>query len=87
MDIYKMKSKEVHKLHNEFNKTDFGKRAKIFSMLPAVSLLITIIYDLANKGGIICACFIFLNLAILGITQLQYGNMLKDYAQSKKDKA
>ena len=86
MNIYKMKSKEVHKLHNEFNKTDFGRKVKIFSMLPAVSLIFTIIFALANDGNTICTCFILLNLALLGITQLQYGNMLKEYVQSKKDK-
>ena len=85
MNIYTLKDKELRKLHNEFNKTAFGKRAKVFSMLPAFSLIITIVEDLVNNGGTLYTCFILLNLALLGVTQLIYGNMLKDYINSKKD--
>lgn len=85
MNMYNLKDKELEKLHKEFNKTAFGGRVKIFSMLPAVSLIFTIVEDLVNDGGTICTCFILLNLALLGISQLIYGNMLKDYADTKKD--
>lgn len=83
--MYNLNDKELRKLHNEFNKTTFGRRAKIFSMLPAVSLIFTIVEDLVNEGGTICTCFILLNFALLGISQLIYGNMLKDYIHDKKD--
>ena len=90
MNIYKLKSDEVHKLHNEFNKTDFGRRAKIFAMLPlwgaVASLILFVIEDIAKDGGYLFLGLVFLNMALFGISQLQYGNMLKDYAQSKKDK-
>lgn len=85
MNMYTLKDKELRKLHKEFNKTNFGGRAKIFSMLPAVSLIFTIVEDIVNDSGTMCTCFILLNLALLGISQLIYGNMLKDYINSKKE--
>lgn len=90
MNIYKLKSDEVHNLHNEFNKTDFGRRAKAFAMMPLVGaivcFLLFVIEDILKDGSYLFLGLTFLNMSLLGISQLQYGNMLKDYAQSKKDK-
>ena len=90
MNIYKLRTKEVHELHNEFNKTDFGRRAKIFAMVPevgaVVSLILFVIEDVMKDDGYLFLGLTFLNMSLLAISQLQYGNMLKDYAQSKKDK-
>ena len=94
MNIYKLNHNELNKLHNEFNSTSFGKRAKIFSMLPfggVILALILVAVDVVENDGItiignMWLCLCFLSLSILAITQLQYGNMLKEYAQSKKEK-
>ena len=90
MNIYRLKSEEVRKLHNEFNKTDFGRRAKAFAMLPlafAMILLIMFITDIFFKDeNELFLCFTFLNFSLFCISQLQYGNMLKDFAKSKNDK-
>lgn len=90
MNIYKLKTDEVHKLHNEFNKTDFGRRANAFAMLPlvgaVVSLVLFVVEDILKDGSYLFLVLTFLNMSFLAISQLQYGNMLKDYAQSKKDK-
>ena len=34
MNIYKLENDDINKLDNEFSKTNFGKRAKVFSLLP-----------------------------------------------------
>lgn len=90
MNIYKLKTNEVNELHNEFSKTDFGRRAKFFSMLPfvgaIVSLILFVVEDIMKDGSYLFLGLTFLNISLLAISQLQYGNMLKDYAQSKKDK-
>ena len=90
MNIYKLKINEVNELHNEFSKTDFGRRAKVFSMLPfvgaIVSLILFVVEDIMKDGSYLLLGLTFLNISLLAISQLQYGNMLKDYAQSKKDK-
>ena len=90
MNIYKLKTNEVNELHNEFSKTDFGRRAKVFSMLPfvgaIVSLILFVVEDIMKDGSYLFLGLTFLNISLLAISQLQYGNMLKDYAQSKKDK-
>lgn len=90
MNIYKLKINEVNELHNEFSKTDFGRRAKVFSMLPfvgaIVSLILFVVEDIMKDGSYLFLGLTFLNISLLAISQLQYGNMLKDYAQSKKDK-
>ena len=36
MNIYKMKDKDLTKYSTKFNKTVFGKRAKIFATTPIV---------------------------------------------------
>lgn len=43
MNIYKLNHNELNKLHNEFNSTNFGKRAKIFSMLPFGGVILALI--------------------------------------------
>ena len=90
MNIYKLKTDEVQKLHNEFNKTDFGRRANVFALLPlvgaVVSLVLFVVEDILKDGSYLFLGLAFLNMSFLAISQLQYGNMLKDYAQSKKDK-
>lgn len=90
MNIYKLENDDINKLDNEFSKTNFGKRAKVFSLLPffgvIISFTIFIINDILNDVDYIFVGFSLLNLALFGVTQLYYGNMLKEYAQSKKDK-
>ncbi len=34
MNIYKMNNDEITKAHNDFNKTAYGRRAKLFSIIP-----------------------------------------------------
>lgn len=90
MNIYKLKNKELNKLCKEFNKTEFGKRANFLAMLPmwgaVVSLILMIVEDIINGNGNSFLCLAFLNVALFGITFLQYFNMLKDYVDSKKSK-
>ena len=90
MNIYKLKTDEVNKLDDEFNKTGFGRRARVFAITPligaVISLILFVIEDITEEGSYLFLGFTFLNVSLLAITQLQYGNMLKDYAKSKKDK-
>lgn len=89
MDIYKLKKQELQELDTEFSKTDFGRRAKFFSILPfwcaVFALLAFVVDDILGDGCHLFCCLIFLNVAIFGIAQLHYGNLLKEYIQSKKD--
>ena len=59
-------------------------------MLPfvgaIVSLILFVVEDIMKDGSYLFLGLTFLNISLLAISQLQYGNMLKDYAQSKKDK-
>ena len=93
MSIYKLKKEEVVSAHNEFNNTDYGKRAKVFSVLPIICgfiwLILLIIYIIENSEDSIFALTLILGMATLNfsvgcITQLQYGKMLKEYVESKK---
>ena len=67
MNIYKLKINEVNELHNEFSKTDFGRRAKVFSMLPfvgaIVSLILFVVEDIMKDGS-----YLFLGLTFLNIS-------------------
>ena len=89
MNIYELNRKEIKKLHDEFNKTDFGRRAKVFSIVPFIIALLFIVGSIvtALDGGItlIFDCSVLLSILFGCITQLQYGNMLKDYASTKKE--
>ena len=100
MSIYKLKKEEIEEIHNEFNKTDFGKRAKIFSMIPFFSgyicllmlFIVTIGGAITNSEESIFSpiVIVLLSLAAMlcfsigAIRQLQYGKMLKEYVESKK---
>lgn len=85
MNIYNMDNKELRNLHDEFNKTAFGKRAKLFSLVALVGAVLSLLFAVNGEDAILFNFFL-LNCAFLAVTQLQYGNMLKDYALSKKDK-
>ena len=52
MNIYKMKDKHLTKYSTKFNKTVFGKRAKIFATTPIVLgfvFIILLIYQMISK--------------------------------------
>lgn len=87
MKIYNLKNRELIKLHKEFNKTSFGKRAKIFSTLPLfVFILLAIFYCFATEE-LLSNIRISLIISLIGgcISQLMYGNMLKDFIDQKND--
>ena len=86
MNIYSLKNKELMKLHNEFNKTAFGRRAKIFSMIPMVLCVIFILfYTFLPSESLYTRFGVIISLIGTSITQLIYGNMLKDYINAKKE--
>ena len=80
-----MKDSELIKKQNEFAKTSFGKRAKVFSICPflfAACLLVLCGLNLNNENTLIPVLYFlgFCISTIVGcITQLQYGKMLNDY--------
>ena len=96
MNIYKLKKEEIEKAHNEFSKTDFGRRAKIFSMIPFITgymlllmLFVTIIINSLDSVFSTIEIIIFplmamLSFSIGSIAQLQYCKMLKEYIETKK---
>lgn len=80
MKIYKLSTWQIMKFDWKFAKTNFGRRAKLFSFAPTIVFLILFIkdiygYDINSTN---------LALLFLGtcIAQLQYGNMLKSYIDS-----
>ena len=83
MNLYSLSFLELMKLNREFSKTQFGRRARIFSMLPyivfVVKLFLVLFIDNYQYNS---TDFILIFLGAM-ITQLQYGNMLKDYVNSK----
>lgn len=85
MNIYNMTDKEVRDLHDEFNKTGFGRRAKIFSVLPLICAVISLLIAINGEDSVLFNFFL-INCAFAAVTQMQYGNMLKDFTSSKKDK-
>lgn len=100
MNIYKLNKEEIEAAHNEFNKTNYGKRVKIFSMLPffAGYILLLMLFVVIIGGAIanseesifsptviiLLSSMSILSFSIGSITQLQYGKMLKEYVESKK---
>ena len=89
MDIYKLKNIELIKVQTEFKKTAFGKRAKTFSIMPLFVHLFFLILFYFSKNTITEALYIsgaFISLIGLCVTQLIYGNMLKDYINKKEEK-
>lgn len=85
MNIFELGNKEVRDLHDEFNKTSFGRRAKIFSVLPLVGAVISLFLAVSGEEAVLFNFFL-INCAFTAVTQMQYGSMLKDFANSKKDK-
>lgn len=94
MNIYKMKDKDLTKYSTKFNKTVFGKRAKIFATTPIVLgivFIVLLIYQMINNPSnisfdnstitILSICFLISFLSLC-ITQLMYSRMLKDYISS-----
>lgn len=82
MKLYKLSTWQIMKLDWEFAKTNFGRRAKLFSIASSILFLILFIkdvcgYDINSTN---------LTLLFLGtcIAQLQYSNMLKSYFNSKE---
>lgn len=90
MNIYKLTNEELTALHNEFNSTAYGKKAKFFSLVPiagiVISLILFLVGDVDYDSKHFLIDFMFINLSLLGVTQLQYGNMLKDFAKTKENK-
>ena len=100
MNIYKLKREEIKKMHDEFNKTDYGKRAKAFSVLPLLAGFIWLVFLIASfyinniadteevvfdmTEIILLSGLATINISIGCITQLQYGRVLKEYIESKK---
>ena len=86
MNLYSLNFLEMMKLNREFSKTQFGRRARIFSILPYivfVAKLFLILFIDEYKYNSTDFIIIFIGAMI---TQLQYGNMLKDYTNSKTEK-
>ena len=89
MNIYSLKNKELVNLQKEFKKTAFGRRAKMLSMLPTIFFMgfsIVIAIGIIT-GEISLEQWIGYIVSGIGscIAQLMYGNMLKDYINSKKE--
>lgn len=91
MSSYRLKEKDYVKKNKEFSKTPFGRRAKIFSVLPLFvcifCILGCVISFVVDENSYIGNMFILGGLiSYVGgcITQLQYGNMLKEYIDSSK---
>lgn len=82
MKLYNLSLREIMKLNKEFTKTQFGMRARIFSFVPYIIFVIYLI--IAILGNEYNATNFLLILVGSSITQLQYGNMLKDYINSKE---
>ena len=84
MNLYSSSFSELMKLNREFAKTQFGRRARIFSMLPYIVFVVKLFLVLfVENYEYNSTDFILIFLGAM-ITQLQYGNMLKDYVNSKK---
>ena len=100
MNVYKLNNEELNKYAQELNKTPFGIRASIFSLIPFVgfclSLFFFIFFAVISSVPSIEENFVFaIYLSILAtvlcfltwcITQLQYGRYLKEFIESKKEK-
>lgn len=84
-----MTNLELMKRQREFAKTPFGKRARIFSVIPFFIALITLIFLVLSRDNenalITILCLNSFCFSIIGtcITQLQYGKMLNDYLKEK----
>ena len=92
MDIYNIKYKEFTKMQSEFNKTEFGSRVKIFSIMPLfvsmcfiVAAIICFTIDVNATTGVLCILGFAISLIGLSITQLMYNKLLKEFILAKKD--
>lgn len=90
MNIYKLSFEEVKKVAQDFNKTGFGRRAYIFSLLPIITffilfvlgIILSIMKDDIDVTTVVAFTGAFISYTMLWITQLQYGALLKDYIKS-----
>lgn len=79
-------------LSKEFIKTGYGFRAFLFTLIPLIFYFILfiscIVFLIIGKVDLFLITLICAIIMIVGvcITELQYGNMLKDYANNKKQK-
>ena len=94
MNPYKLSFGEVKKVAQDFNKTGFGRRAYVFSLLPmfifvillVMGIILSILKDDIDVTTIVAFAGAFISYAIKCITQLQYGALLKDYIKSLDEK-
>lgn len=90
MNVYKLNNKELQKYSKEFNKTPFGFKVRVFSMLPIciaiIFLLVTIINYIIYQTGLDdpILTFSYFSILISCVAQLQYGRYLKDYIELQK---
>ena len=87
---------EITKAHNEFNKTIFGKKAKLFikilSLFSIFSIFMSFLCIILNTMGeknfdifaAICGALFFINTSLLIVSQIIYENMVMNYINSKK---
>lgn len=94
MNPYKLSFEEIHKVSQDFNKTGFGRRAYVFSLMPmfvagiffVFGIIFSIIIDDLNIATIIAFAGAFISYVLGCFTQLQYGALLKDYIKSLDEK-
>lgn len=90
--MYNLNNEEVMKVQKEFSKTSFGARAKVVSILPLIlAITMGVIFgkylsddDVTNY--LLSALGFIISMVGFCIAQLQYGNMLINYVNSKKEK-
>lgn len=93
MNIYDLKNKDLIKVNNEFKKTAFGARAKFFSISTLIALIITLMAILVYASiqedvkAVVSLGYQVIP-GVIGLTciaQLQYGRMLREYYEAKKN--
>ena len=90
MNPYKLSFEEVKKAAQDFNKTGFGRRAYIYSLLPiftffvllVLGIILSIMKDDIDITTVVALTGAFISYSMTWITQLQYGTLLKDYIKS-----
>ena len=90
MNSYKLSFKKEKKAAQDFNKTGFGRRAYIYSLLPiftffvllVLGIILSIMKDDIDVTTIVAFTGAFISYSMTWITQLQYGSLLKDYIKS-----
>lgn len=94
MNPYKLSFEEVKKTAQDFNKTGFGRRAYVFSLMPmfvagilfVLGIILSIMKDDIDVTTIIAFTGAFISYVLGCFTQLQYGALLKDYIKSLDEK-